>query len=55
MRERRAKGSVPPDVTHGTYSTYANYLCRCEACTEANREYHREYYHRSKGWERPDA
>lgn len=32
-------GEVKPE--HGTYSTYVNYLCRCEPCRKANREYHR--------------
>lgn len=25
---------------HGSYSTYQNWRCRCDACREANRLYH---------------
>ena len=28
-------------ATHGSYSTYVNYACRCDPCMEAKREYDR--------------
>jgi len=31
---------------HGTRSMYANYGCRCPACTRANADYQREYCRR---------
>jgi hypothetical protein len=31
---------------HGTRSRYDNYLCRCELCTQANRDYQRAYQQR---------
>lgn len=29
---------IQPTPEHGTYSTYVNWGCRCEACKEANAE-----------------
>jgi len=31
------------DLPHGTDSMYNNHKCRCEACVEAHREYHKNY------------
>ena len=36
-RERFARGEIV-NVPHGSASTYSNYGCRCDACTEANTE-----------------
>ena len=33
---------------HGTYSEYANHGCRCEPCTDANRNYNREWYRKNR-------
>ncbi len=33
---------------HGTYSRYRKRGCRCEACCKVYRDYHRNYYHRTK-------
>lgn len=45
MRSLRARYKAIPDeghpVPHGTTNRYSNYGCRCEACREAAREYHR--------------
>lgn len=35
------------DDQHGTRAMYVHYKCRCPRCTEANREYQREYM---RGW-----
>jgi hypothetical protein len=35
------------DPRHGKASTYSNYSCKCEKCTEAWRIYHLAYLHRS--------
>lgn len=37
-----AAGEVSPP--HGRRSTYLNYGCRCDECTEANRVYVRQHY-----------
>lgn len=29
------------DVPHGSYSTYVNHGCRCDACRQANTDYAR--------------
>ena len=34
---------------HGTYNSYTNGKCRCDACTKAAREYMREYRKTAKG------
>lgn len=34
--------------THGTRSMYANWRCRCDLCTQANRTYQREYSRQPK-------
>jgi hypothetical protein len=36
------------DVPHGELNTYANYLCRCPECTEANRRYCAEWRDRRR-------
>lgn len=47
-----ARGGVtfaPPRIpAHGTYSEYANHGCRCEPCTDANRNYNREWYRKNR-------
>lgn len=35
-----------PEASHGSYSTYRNYGCRCDPCTDARRAYGRDYYNR---------
>ena len=51
-RDRKGRGRLPDPhlgaevmksrpVIHGRLSSYTNRGCRCEACSEANREYHR--------------
>ncbi len=40
-RARRRESTPPPDA-HGRLSTYINWGCRCDACLEAHRSYHRE-------------
>lgn len=35
-RYRELRGQrTPPEDSHGTYSTYVNWRCRCELCLEA--------------------
>jgi len=38
---------------HGTRASYTNCECRCEACTKANREYSRDYWHRVRVGDNP--
>jgi len=38
---------------HGTRASYTNCGCRCEACTKANREYSRDYWHRVRVGDNP--
>jgi len=33
------------DPRHGTLNGYTNHACRCEDCTAANTEAHRQYMH----------
>lgn len=35
---------------HGRYTTYVNYGCRCQPCTEDNTRYIREYRQRKRRW-----
>jgi len=40
QKVRRAEiAANPDDHRHGTRSFYTNYGCRCERCTQANRDY----------------
>jgi hypothetical protein len=36
-------------MKHGTYNSYTNKKCRCEACTKAARDYMRKYRTTAKG------
>jgi len=54
MCERRAPDehgrlrSTHPDAVHGVYSTYRHYMCRCLACTEAERVFQCAYRSRRR-------
>jgi hypothetical protein len=37
---------TPDHWTHGLRHTYSVYKCRCDACTQANRDYMRAYQQR---------
>jgi hypothetical protein len=39
-------------MKHGSPSTYRHHGCRCDACVEANRQYHRDM-RRRRGLKRP--
>lgn len=39
---------TPPVDIHGRYTTYANWRCRCRACTDAWAEDYRAYRARRK-------
>lgn len=39
---------VPGSTTHGTYSSYMHFACRCEPCREAFLVYKRKRYVRTK-------
>jgi hypothetical protein len=36
---RKREAENPDDPRHGTRSFYTNYGCRCERCTQANKDY----------------
>lgn len=46
QRELFESGEV--EVEHGKIATYVTYRCRCEPCTEANKQYGRGYRARKK-------
>ena len=33
--QRRGRGLAPDDPRHGKYTTYDNWICRCDRCTKA--------------------
>jgi hypothetical protein len=37
-----------PDVKHGTYVTYMNYKCKCDACVSDYKRYKSEYRERNR-------
>ena len=51
QRARRTANGTTAAYTHGTPSAYSN-GCRCDPCTDAHRDYMREYYRRKKEAER---
>jgi hypothetical protein len=43
------------DPRHGTLNGYTNHACRCDLCTTANTEAHREYMEGNKEQHRKHA
>jgi hypothetical protein len=44
---RAANRKSEKKVSHGTHSGYSHGGCRCRICTEAHREYQREFYRKN--------
>lgn len=42
MRRKKQKGIAPDDPRHGKASTYSNFGCRCDPCTQAAAERQRD-------------
>ena len=44
-RRRQQRAAAPiPEHLHGTLTGYTDYLCRCDACKQANADYMRSYW-----------